>query len=136
MHRLVYISTARAQPSGPQLDAILLGARRRNAAAGITGLLVVGGRRFLQAMEGPSAAVAETFERIRRNPVHFAIVQLAHGPITERAFAGWSMGYQLGGGAGDQISVPLSVAALIEPLTDPVLRAYFSGFAELHASPS
>jgi len=134
VHRMLYISTARVQLSRTQLEAILHTARRRNAAVGITGLLVVGGRRFLQALEGPSAAVFETFERIRQDPAHFAIVELARGPITERAFGDWSMGYRVGGSAGDEISVPSSVARLIEPMPDPVLRAYFSGFAEMHAN--
>lgn len=136
MHRLLYISTARGQLSRAQLEAILQTARRRNAAVGITGLLVVGGRRFLQALEGPATAVFETFERIRQDPTHFAIVELTRGLISERAFGDWSMGYRLGGSAGDQISVPSTVARLIEPLPDPSLRAYFSGFAEMHASTS
>jgi hypothetical protein len=136
MHRLLYISTIRGQLSRTQLETILQTARRRNAAVGITGLLVAGGRRFLQALEGPGAAVFETFDRICKDPAHFGIVELTRGPITERAFGDWSMGYRLGGSAGDEISVPSSVARLIEPLADPTLRAYFSGFAEMHAGTS
>ncbi len=134
MHRLLYISTARTAPDRAQLEAILRTSRRNNAAAGITGLLVVGGRRFLQALEGPAAEVAATFDRIRQDPAHFAVVELASGPITTRAFGGWAMGYEIGGAAGDTVSVPAAVAQLIAPIEDPTLRAYFSGFAELHAA--
>ena len=134
MHRLLYISTARTTPTRADLDAILRASRRNNISAGITGLLVVGGRRFLQALEGPKEAVVETFDRIRRNPAHFAVVELARGPIEARAFGDWSMGYRLGGSAGEGISVPAAIAALIAPIEDATLKAYFSGFAELHAA--
>jgi hypothetical protein len=134
MHRLLYISTARTAPGRVELDAILRVSRRNNAAAGITGLLVVGGRRFLQALEGPDEAVFATFDRIRRDPAHFAVVELTRGPIAARAFGDWSMGYQLGGAVGDAVSVPAAVAAVIAPIEDATLRAYFSGFAALHAA--
>ncbi|MFA6113456.1 MAG: BLUF domain-containing protein [Sphingomonas sp.] len=134
MHRLLYISTARTTPDRASLDAILRVSRRNNAAAGITGLLIVGGKRFLQTLEGPAEAVFETFDRIRRDPAHFAVVELARGPIEKRAFPEWSMGYQIGGAAGDTVSVPAAIGAVIAPIEDATLRAYFSGFAEMHAA--
>jgi hypothetical protein len=134
MHRLLYISTARHPMTGHELDVLLKLSRRNNAAVAITGLLVVGGRRFLQALEGPEAAVRATYERIGRDPRHFAVVKLADGPIAERAFAGWSMGYQPGATLTGASAVADDVAALVAPIADPVLRGYFTGFAERRAA--
>jgi hypothetical protein len=132
MHRLLYISTARSPLSEAEITRLLQGARRRNAAAGVTGLLVVGGRRFLQALEGPYAAVMDIFNRIEADPRHFAVVKLSDGPIERRAFAGWSMGYHRGGDAADDASLADQVAAIMAPISDETLRAYFAGFAQRH----
>ena len=51
MHRLLYISTARSPLPKAELETLLRISRRNNVAVGVTGLLIVGGRRFLQALE-------------------------------------------------------------------------------------
>ena len=129
LHRLLYISTAR-QPFRPdELDTVLRRSRQNNGADGVTGLLITGGRRFLQALEGPADAVARTFARIKADPRHFAIVTLASGPIAERTFAEWSMGHRAGSvNAADDADV----ATLIVPVADPALRGYFEGFVQTH----
>ena len=132
MIRLLYISTARQPLSDHDLDGILRTSRRNNAAVEVTGLLIVGGRRFLQALEGPDDAVLATFARIRRDPRHFAIAELMRGPIEERAFGRWSMGTRRGGDADDALTAATAVEALIAPIEDATLRAYFTGFADLN----
>jgi hypothetical protein len=134
MIRLLYISTSRAPLVGGELDAILRVSRRNNRAVGVTGLLVVGGRRFLQALEGPEAAVLATFERIRADPRHFAVVILARSTITERQFGDWAMGHQPGAALGAEASVSADVEALIAPIDNPVIHAYFHQFALQHAA--
>ncbi len=131
MQRLLYISTARAPVTQPVIDDILAVSRRNNTAAGITGLLIVGGRRFLQVLEGADLAVAQTYDRITRDPRHFAAVSLSRAPITERAFGSWSMGYR-SGAASDALDPGAAVTAMIAPIEDPVLRGYFTGFIDLH----
>ena len=134
MHRLLYISTAREELTPTEIDTLLTTSRRNNAAVGVTGLLVVGGRRFLQALEGPEAAVRATFERIGRDPRHFAVVKFADGAIASRSFAGWNMGCQPGASLFGVSAVAEDVAALVAPIADPVLRGYFTGFAERRAA--
>ena len=133
MLQLVYISTSRHQPTRDELDEILRVSRRNNAAVNVTGLLLAGGRRFLQALEGPETAVTSTYARIAADTRHFAIVQLSRRIVAERQFGSWAMAYEPGGQATAQIDLARSVEALIAPLTDPNLRAQFAGFAELHA---
>ncbi|UUR08697.1 BLUF domain-containing protein [Sphingomonas glaciei] len=93
MEQIVYISTARVMPSETMLDSILGSSRRNNARDGLTGLLVVGGRRFLQVLEGPAAECEAAYARIRADDRHFALVQLGRRTIVERSFAGWDMGF-------------------------------------------
>ena len=132
MHRMLYISTARTPPDAAMVSSILARSRINNAAVGVTGMLVVGGRRFLQTLEGPADAVEGVYRRIRADPRHFAIVELANERIETRAFADWAMGYRPGASAreGDRLSDV--VAAMTATIPDPTLRAYFTSFAELH----
>ena len=95
LHRLVYVS--RHRPCGGEgavarsLHDIVEVARRRNAAAGVTGALLHGARRFAQVLEGPRDAVLDTFERIRHDPRHDEVRRLRLERIGARAFAGWAM---------------------------------------------
>lgn len=134
MKRILYISTARAPLSPAELERLLIHARRKNAAAGVTGLLVVGGRRFLQVLEGPEAAVDATYERIARDPRHFALVKLGEKAVDERAFAQWSMGFEPGAATGDSPDLEAQVNAILAPVADANLRAYFTGFARSHGA--
>lgn len=134
MIRLLYISTARQPITPPVVADILRTSRRNNARCDVTGLLIVGGRRFLQTLEGPDDAVQATFDRISRDSRHFAVVQLAREVIAARQFADWAMGAQAGATPGDAASIDQAVAALIAPITDPSLKGYFTGFAERHAA--
>ena len=134
MIRMLYISTARERVTPEMLADILRASRRNNAIAGVSGLLIVGGRRFLQALEGPEPAVRATYDRIARDPRHFAIVQLGCDPIEQRQFGAWAMGAQAGKTLTVEASVSDAVAALISPIADPTLRGYFTGFAERQAA--
>ena len=139
MQRLLYISTSRGPITQATIDDILRVSRRNNAADAITGLLVAGGTRFLQVLEGSDLAVLRTFERIQRDPRHLAMVQLARQTITQRSFGNWAMGYAQGGGLRPDAATATSaatIAALIAPIEDPVLRGYFTGFADVHLAPA
>ena len=132
MLQIVYISTARQPFTKAELQSVLALSRRKNEAANITGLLISGGRRFLQALEGPEEAVAATFDRIKADPRHFAVVALSMKHVETREFGNWAMGFEPGGiGAGEDLKA--IVEALIAPLQDRNLRAQFIGFAEINA---
>lgn len=133
MKRLLYISTSRTDPDEAMLRTILAVSRRNNAAVGVTGALVVGGRRFLQALEGNDLAVDQVYQRIRADPRHFAAVVLSEQTITDRYFPDWSMGYEAGA-ASHASDLPKVVADMTAGVIDPTLRAYFTSFAALHAA--
>jgi hypothetical protein len=133
MIQLTYISSATASMDEQQVAAILQQSRLNNAAAGITGLLLYDGRRFLQALEGPSQAVDTVYQRIKADARHRALVLLSSRAVTDRAFGDWAMAAQrVTGGIGG--SVTDQVDALTAEVADANLRALFRSFAQVRAA--
>jgi hypothetical protein len=132
MLQLVYVSTARQPITDDLLGAILSSSRRNNARDGVTGLLVAGRRRFLQALEGPEQAVMDAYGRIKTDARHHALVMLTGRPVEGRSFGDWSMAYRAAGDAPEEGSLYEIVDALTAPLADKSLRAHFLGFADTH----
>lgn len=131
MFQLAYISSSKTPVDRAMLDDILAVSRRNNARAGITGLLVAGGRRFLQVLEGPEQAVLTTYTRIGRDDRHRGLVMISAKAVEWRAFGEWSMAFRDSGAAsGDELED--LVAKLVGTIEDPNLRAQFTGFAKLH----
>lgn len=133
MLQVIYISTARGPVDEAALAAILDASRANNLKAGVTGLLVSGGRRFLQALEGPDRAVLDAYARIQADPRHFALVLLSCRTVEARSFGDWSMAYEGGGAVPDGADLVESVGLLVERVGDRNMRAQFTGFAEIHA---
>lgn len=132
MERILYVSTSRGPLGKATVIDILERSRRNNRRDGLTGLLVVGGQRFLQVIEGPSAALDRAYERIKADPRHFALVQIERKAIAERAFESWDMGYteaSIGHGA----TLSSMVEGLTQCVEDPGLRAHLRSFADIHS---
>lgn len=93
LHSLIYFSLARGNAASPMtsLRTILVQSQTRNVQAGITGALLSCGGFFLQALEGSSAAVMETYQRICNDTRHHSPALLWGGPILARQFPRWSM---------------------------------------------
>lgn len=131
MEQLIYISTARTRVDEAQLADILAVSRYNNARDGLTGLLIVGGQRFMQVLEGPGGPLTRAIGRIERDPRHFAIVRLDCRRIERPAFPSWHMGH-----SGAAAARGATLASMIERLTDcvqdPHLRAELRGFAAIH----
>lgn len=132
MLQLAYISSARGLVDQALLDSILDISRINNGRCGVTGLLVSGGRRFLQVLEGPDQAVLTTYARIQTDPRHRGFVLLSCQQVSEPAFGSWSMAFREGGALGDDDQLQRAVESLTARIADPNLRAQFNGFAELH----
>ncbi|WP_242096918.1 MULTISPECIES: BLUF domain-containing protein [unclassified Sphingomonas] len=134
MKRLLYISTTRTPLDDTTLESILTASRRNNARVGVTGMLVAGGRRFLQALEGEESAVDTVYARIARDERHHAIVLLSQDRIETRSFEAWSMGYRRAGPTTVSNDLHATVSQLTASITDANLRAYFTSFAQLHTA--
>ncbi len=90
---IVYMSTANANFGAADLLKLLKQARGFNEQAGITGVLMYGGGRFMQVLEGGPAAVRELYARIVADPRHGRFEELANGWLTRREYAGWHMSF-------------------------------------------
>jgi hypothetical protein len=102
--RIVYLSAAARPLSEAELDTLDAESQRRNAARGITGLLMHGGGRFYGLVEGPRRRVIALMERIAVDPRHRGMRILREGPIPERRFVNWTFvrAPEPGGGAFDR----------------------------------
>ncbi len=89
--RLLYAS--RAVDTSPEaIESILHQSRDHNPGTGVTGVLCYGGGIFLQAIEGGRMAISALYGHIQRDPRHKDVVLLQYEEISERRFAGWTMG--------------------------------------------
>lgn len=121
LRQLLYISSGKSDSTGDNLASILFQSRRNNAARGLTGLLWTDGSRFLQVLEGNSAEVQKTFDRINADDRHRAVVILHDRTVSVRTFGAWSMAFI--GDSDDQIATALINA-------DPVIRGTFEGLIQ------
>ena len=97
IYMLVYYSRNKAAGSpntmATTIQAILAASRRNNASIGVTGALMFNAGCFAQVLEGPKAGVEHTFERIQQDERHGDVSVLSFGPVADRAFDRWSMGF-------------------------------------------
>jgi hypothetical protein len=90
--RLLYASRAATSLTPEAVECILSSSRAGNMAKGITGLLCHSGDIFMQVLEGGREAVNALYLDIARDPRHSDVILLHYEEITERRFAGWTMG--------------------------------------------
>ncbi|GAA4496167.1 hypothetical protein GCM10023172_08940 [Hymenobacter ginsengisoli] len=92
-YSIVYISQATADFEEADLVQLLKQARGFNERANITGVLLYGGGRFVQVLEGCPVAVRRLFARIETDPRHGLLEKLADGPVARREYKEWYMGF-------------------------------------------
>jgi hypothetical protein len=90
--RLLYASRSVNPGSSDLTESILAQSRNHNPAMGITGILCYGGGIFLQALEGGRTQISELYGHIQKDARHKDVVLLHYEEISERRFAGWTMG--------------------------------------------
>ena len=104
-HRLVYYSRNRlgsSEPDAASIADILSASRRNNPRVGVTGALLFNSGCFGQILEGPRAAVAQTFERIQQDQRHGDCLVLSFAATPRRFFQSWSMAF-VGGSTDDSV---------------------------------
>lgn len=103
---LTYSSEATRDLLPAELDAILLDARMFNISEQVTGVLLYGDMRFFQLLEGPEASVRKVVDRVSLAQAHKGIRVLSQGPIAERSFESWHMGFIRPAGSCPAQAVP------------------------------
>lgn len=97
--RVIYCSRASdamAADIDNQFAPLLEQSQRNNKPHGVTGGLIYADRWFIQVLEGPANAIAETFARIKVDPRHHSVQVFMNTWATGREFTECSMwGYKL-----------------------------------------
>lgn len=93
LHEILYVSTLASDAPIRVVADIAAKSRSANLSRDITGLLVFDGMHFCQQFEGSDIEVSALMGRIRQDPRHTNIEMLHHGPLAERRFRRWSLGY-------------------------------------------
>ncbi len=73
------------------VDDLARVAARFNFEAGVTGVLLYDGLRFLQYNEGPEDSINVVYSRILRARSHCELIKLGRGRVSGRSFPYWSM---------------------------------------------
>jgi hypothetical protein len=136
MLQIAYFSTAATEQSADELRDILSVARGRNARDGISGLLVAGGNRYMQVIEGPALEVDDLWQSIRGDQRHCAITQLLKRSVAEPAFKDWSMAYSRADRLGEFHSFPQTLKYLTRQIEDDQLRRQIEYFARSFIAPA
>ena len=116
MFSLVYVSSAVTPFSPAELADLLSISHKNNASLGITGMLLYKDGNVMQVLEGEQTAVLDLYSKIRRDPRHRGVLTLLQGPVEERQFPAWSMGFR-DLRAGDVDATPGYSEFLNTPLT-------------------
>jgi hypothetical protein len=95
LHELLYVSTLAPDQDVTAVASIARGARVRNNHAHITGVLVFDGMRFCQQLEGTQAQMQALEQKIRLDTRHINMQVLHHGPLDQRRFKCFTIGYSL-----------------------------------------
>lgn len=94
LHAIAYVSSASPiLADSDEIDALLVDARDFNAKCDVSGVLLHHDGNFLQYIEGPTAGVAAVYRRILQSRRHHGLIELFNGPVMERNFPQWQMGF-------------------------------------------
>jgi hypothetical protein len=92
LETFVYCSRAAEGVDDVEVGRLIEFSQRRNAARGITGVLVFGSGVFFQWIEGPPAAVQNLIASFHGDSRHYDIVSLDQSvEKRERLYEGWDM---------------------------------------------
>ena len=91
-YRLIYRGTATEEVvSNETLRGLESQASSANARNDLSGLLILSGDSFLQALEGSARELTEVFGKIIQDPRHHRVELIAFEPIPERRFSEWHL---------------------------------------------
>jgi len=89
--RLLYTSLA-ADSHGGAVGSIMQQSHAHNPKHGVTGVLCHSDNLYLQVLEGGRDQVNQLYGKIVRDTRHTQVVLLHYEEISERRYAGWTMG--------------------------------------------
>ena len=94
LYQIIYASLSTRPMEEDELLTMLKRSREKNQRLDITGMLLHCDKSFIQALEGPKDRVMDLLHTIQQDPRHGRLVILFEGPINNRSFSRWSMGFK------------------------------------------
>lgn len=94
LSNLVYVSQKTSECTSSEVDVILESCQKNNAHIDATGVLLHSNTHFLQYLEGNYSNINRLYSKIKEDKRHKNVVLLTAGPIKERVFPSWQMGYK------------------------------------------
>ncbi|MBH1712057.1 BLUF domain-containing protein [Stenotrophomonas maltophilia] len=91
LRAVAYASEATSGLSMDHVDDLARAAARFNFEAGVTGVLLYDGLRFLQYIEGPEDSINVVYSRILSARSHCELIELGRGRVSGRFLPYWSM---------------------------------------------
>lgn len=88
---VVFVSEACEGLDGRRLSEIMGDASEFNRRAGVTGVTLFDGRRFLSYMEGPPDELDVAFSRAAGATSHCNLIEIARGRVGQRRLPYWPM---------------------------------------------
>ena len=99
LRQILYFSNEAFAMNDDDLHALRDESLTNNSHFGVTGLLLYVDRIFVQAIEGPPAAIGQLITNIRQDERTKEVVEMFDRAIDTRAFPAWSMGFHSPGAA-------------------------------------
>lgn len=134
MRQIIYFSTAADRQDAVVLAEIVAQSRAHNLRDNVTGLLVAGGHRYLQVIEGSSPVIGRLVKRLRQDQRHLGMSVLVDRVIPTRNFDGWSMAFARQPQLNEFATFGHLVAEMRVELTDAKLRDQLDCFARTFAT--
>jgi hypothetical protein len=93
LYQLVYSSTRNSSCTEEEIQKILASCKKNNPEQSITGVLLHSDNHFIQYLEGDKDII-KLYDQIKTDTRHSRVILLSYGPIRERMFPSWHMGYK------------------------------------------
>ncbi len=94
IYQLIYLSAAKPELTEDALLELLGESQARNAAHGITGLLLHSDGNIIQIIEGEKDDVETLFEKIKSDTRHTGVLVLSRRHVEQRDFPEYKMGFR------------------------------------------
>ncbi len=95
MKYIIYLSSASMYFQPETLKEMLTGFRINNEANHITGMMLFSDGNFLQVLEGEEKDIDVLIKKIKKDPRHHSLVQIADSVTQERIFSDWTMSFKV-----------------------------------------
>jgi hypothetical protein len=131
VRQILFFSTAAQGQSDAEIADIVAASYGPNMRDGITGLLVAGGHRYLQIVEGAEQQLDAMMVRVRRDRRHVGVTVLVDRMLARRSFSSWSVAFHGEPVFGDFFTLEQMLGIMRTRVADRSVRAQVDSFLRM-----